>query len=84
MLHLGKADSKTCINTEPVSSKYRGDLKSGNVWTGLFEGQISKCQALAIAIVPNHLKTRPLKIWTFLDEFQMIFDQMAAICSNFR
>ena len=33
---------------------------------------------------PNHLKTRPIKIWTFLSGFQMVLYKMAAMCPVFR
>ena len=33
---------------------------------------------------PDHLKTRPFEIQTFLARFQMVFDQMAAICLDFK
>ena len=39
----------------------------------------SKVQAIAEA----DLKSRPFKIWTFFPRFQMVFDKMAAICSDF-
>ena len=33
---------------------------------------------------PNHLKTRPFKIWTFLFGFQMVLDKLAAICLDLK
>ena len=33
---------------------------------------------------PNHLKTGPFKIGTFLSRFQMVFDKMAAIWLYFK
>ena len=32
---------------------------------------------------PNHWKTGPFKIWTFLSGFQMVFDKIAAFCPDF-
>ena len=39
---------------------------------------------MAIAIVPNHLKTSPFKIGMLLSGFQMVFDKIAGICPDFK
>ena len=72
-----------CFNhwkTVPVL--YDGDVKSG-----LFEGWISNGPVFkwsgcsnGHSYSPNHSKTRPFKIRTFLSRFPMDFYQMAAIC----
>ena len=38
--------------------------------------------SLGYSYCPNHLKTRPSKILTFLSGFQMVLDKMAGICSD--
>ena len=65
---------------------YSGYLKSG-----FFEGRISYGPffkwsgfSYGYSFSPNHLKTRPFEIWTFLSVFKMVFDKMAAICPDFK
>ena len=53
----------------------------------IFEGQISngpvlKWSGFSYGYSPNHLKTRPFEVQTFLSRFQMVFDTMAAICPD--
>ena len=63
---------------------YSGDLKSRLVL--ILNGQmrlVCKLSGLRMGSEirkPNHLKTRPFEIWTFLLGFQMVFDKMVAIC----
>ena len=38
---------------------------------------------LSYSYGPNHSKTGPFKVWTFLSGFQMVFDKMAAIFLDF-
>ena len=38
----------------------------------------------AYSYSPNHSKTGPFEIRTFLSRFQMVFDKMAALCQDFR
>ena len=54
--------------------------------SGLFEGQISNCPVFkwlglsyGYSFSPNHLKTGPFEIRTFMSEFQMVFE----LCHQF-
>ena len=53
------------------SRPFDGQISNGPVfkWSGL---------GYRYGYSPNHKKTRPLKIWTFLSSFQMVFDKMTA------
>ena len=90
MLYLYSLGPLRClINKE--SKQYSGDLKSNHLKSGLFEGWISigpvfKWLGFSYGYIysPNHLKTRPFKMRMFLSWFQMTFDKMAAICSDFK
>ena len=53
-------------------------------WNWLFEGWISNGRAFGYGYSPNHLKTIPFEIRTFLSRFQMVFDKMAPICLDFK
>ena len=70
--------------TEIRPFEIRKHLKSG-----LFEGRISngpvfKWSGFSYGYGPNHLKTGPFEIQTFLFGFQMVVDKMAAICPDFK
>ena len=58
--------------------------------SGIFEGWISNGPffkwlgfSYGYSYSPNHLKTGPFQIRTFLSGFQMVFDLMAGICPDF-
>ena len=40
-------------------------------------------EATVYSYGPNHSKTGPFKIWTFLSRFQIVFAKLAAICLDF-
>ena len=68
-----------------------GDLKSDHSKSGLFKGQISNVPFFkwsgficGYSFSPNHLKTVLFKIWMFLSRFQMVFDKVPPICSDFK
>ena len=59
--------------------------------SGLFEGWISNDRVFKwsgfsydYSDSPNHLKTRAFQIGMFLSRYQMVFDNMVAICPDFK
>ena len=46
--------------------------------------RFSKGRASAIALVPNHSKTKPFEIQTFLSGFHIVFNKMLAIWQDFK
>ena len=53
----------------------------------LFEDRISNSpvfKGLGSSLSPNHLKTKPFTIPTFIFKFKMISDKIAAICQNLK
>ena len=63
----------TCFCPQKV---YSGDLKSDHLKSGFFEGQISNGLVFkwsrfnnGYSYCPDHLKTRPFKIWTYSNGF---------------
>ena len=67
--------------------EYSGDLKSNHLKSVHFEGQILNGPVFkwsdfrnGYSYSPNHSKTGPFKIRTFMSKFQMVLEKMVAIC----
>ena len=67
-------------------SEVRKHLKSGFFEDRILNGPVFKWLGFSYgySYSPNHLKTGPFEIQTFLSGFQMVFDKMAAICLDFK
>ena len=64
-------------------SEIEKHLKSGLFDSRISNGLVCKWSGFSYGDSPNHLKTGPFKIWTFLSEFQMDFDKIAVTCPDF-
>ena len=63
-------------------------LKSANIWNlqtfEIWTFWISLSSGCSYSYGPNHSKTSPFKIQSFLSRLQMVFDKMTVICPDFK
>ena len=62
----------------------RKHLKSGLFDDRISNGLVLKGSSYSLSLGPNHPKTGPFEMHTFLFKFQMVFAMMAAISMDFR